>query len=98
MGDASVIAANRQPLWSELLRFGRTEVLQRVGENLENIHESTVTLPLEVWSQIRYSCYRWIATRFGYKVRTKYFECIYAFVEKYFSQSIVGFEPANNIF
>jgi hypothetical protein len=100
MGDAAVSVTSRQPIWSALLQYGRSVVLEQVDQFFQdaiNEQEETVTLPLEIWSQIRYSIYRWIATRLGYKVRTKYFECIYALVEKYFSKSIVGFEPANNV-
>ena len=95
VGDAS---QNPQPLWSALLLFGQKELDEyrlKSDEGFDDVNRS-ITLPLIIWKRIRYSMYRYVATRLGYQSRKKYYECVYGLIEMYFSKSTVGFLDVND--
>jgi hypothetical protein len=52
--------------------------------------EGTITLSTFQWRKVRYEIYRYLCSGFGH--RTKMYQCVYAFIEMWFTKSTVGFQ------
>jgi hypothetical protein len=102
-GDPHADPSQRNAVWKRLLLFGFNYCDTLCGPDTRYPNAISadddgvkITLPEGVWSHIRFTIYAWFAKQLGFQERTRFYECVYSLIDRFFSKSLVGFEDSSS--